>query len=225
MIEPRLDILPNAQQEVWPSLGRLGDAFVLYGGTGLALRLGHRTSADFDFFSPEPLDDERLFGLPLLDNAETLQRSPDTLTVSVPTQTGDRVKVSFFGSVDVGRVGRPDQTEDGVVWVASLADLFASKLKVLLQRVSARDYADIAAILTTGIPLADGLGAARTLFGREFPPIEAVKALGYFGEGDAVNVAETTRAVLRRHTGAWDGSVSRIAKASDSLRSDAATHP
>lgn len=223
MIEPRLDILPDAQKEIWPSLVEVGDSFVLYGGTALALRLGHRTSVDFDFFSHEPLDGERLFGLPLLDDAEILQRSPDTLTVSLPTQAGDRVKLSFFGGIDLGRVGRPDQTEDGVAWVASLSDLLAMKLAVLIQRVSARDYVDIAAILKTGISLADGLGAAAALYGREFPPMEAVKALGYFGEGDAANVDDATRDVLRRHTGSWDGSVSRIAKASESLRSDAAT--
>lgn len=217
MIEPRLDILPDAQKEIWPSLAEIGDAFVLYGGTGLALRLGHRTSLDFDFFSHHLLDNERLFGLQLLDNAETLQRSEDTLTVSIPTHAGDRVKLSFFGGIDVGRVGRPDQTEDGVVWVASLRDLLAMKLAVLVQRISARDYVDIAAILVAGVPLADGLGAATALYGRVFPPLDAVKALGYFDEGDAMNVDETTRDVLRRHTGSWNGSVSRIAKLSDSL--------
>lgn len=220
MIEPRLDVLLSAQREIWPLVGQVGDAFVLYGGTGLALRLGHRASVDFGFFSPEPLRGDRLFGLSLLDDAETLQRSPDTLTVSVPTRTGDRVKLSFFGEIDVGRVGRPDRTEDGVVWVASLHDLFATKLKVLLQRISARDYADIAAILETGVPLAEGLGAAVTLFGREFPPMEAVKALGYFDEGDAANVEEKTRDVLRRHIESWHGSVPRIAKASDRLTGD-----
>jgi len=34
--------------------------FVLYGGTGLALQLGHRTSEDFDFFSSSGFDPERL---------------------------------------------------------------------------------------------------------------------------------------------------------------------
>ena len=217
MIEPRLDILPNAQKGIWPSLAEVRDAFVLYGGTGLALRLGHRASVDFDFFCHDPLDNDRLFGLRLLDNAETLQRSEDTLTVSVPTQAGDRVKLSFFGGIDLGRVGRPDQTEDGVAWVASLLDLLAMKLAVLVQRISARDYVDIAAILQTGVPLADGLGAAAALYGRKFPPLDAVKALGYFDEGDAANVDEATRDVLRHHTGSWDGSVPRIAKASENL--------
>jgi hypothetical protein len=30
--------------------------FVLYGGAAIALRLGHRQSVDFDFFSSRPLN-------------------------------------------------------------------------------------------------------------------------------------------------------------------------
>ncbi len=49
---PRLDIMPAGQRRLWPDLSRRCRAvFVLYGGTGLALRLGHRQSVDFhDFF-------------------------------------------------------------------------------------------------------------------------------------------------------------------------------
>jgi hypothetical protein len=51
-----MEILPPAQRLVWPDLAaahRLG--FVLYGGTAIALRLGHRSSVDFDFFTADPL--------------------------------------------------------------------------------------------------------------------------------------------------------------------------
>lgn len=51
MFHPKLEILPRAQKELWPKLAELPQHFVLYGGTGLALRLGHRVSIDFDFFS------------------------------------------------------------------------------------------------------------------------------------------------------------------------------
>ena len=85
-------------------------------------------------------------------------------------------------------MGDPERTDDGVLRVASLLDLFGTKLKVLLQRVAARDYLDLAAILRAGAPLEDGLGAATTLYGQQFPPTEAVKALAYFDEGDAANV-------------------------------------
>ena len=211
-LTPRLTVLPGPQRVLWPSLALLPDAFVLYGGTALALRLGHRTSADFDFFSAEPLDTERLFGLSLLHRAETLQAEPDTLTVSVSPGGADPVKLSFFGGIDTGRVGVPDRTDDDVVWVASMLDLLATKLKVLLQRVSARDYVDIAAILESGLGLADGLGAAVALYGRQFPPMDAVKALGYFSEGDAVNVEPSVRDTLIRHATAWDRTVSAMPK-------------
>ena len=39
---PTLDVLPEAQRALWPALGDLPDSLVLYGGTALALRLGHR---------------------------------------------------------------------------------------------------------------------------------------------------------------------------------------
>lgn len=209
---PRLSVLPRAQRALWPSLAQLEDTFVLYGGTALALRLGHRTSVDFDFFSAGPLDTDHLFELPLLHRAETLQAATDTLTVSVtPGGTGP-VKLSFFGGIDTGRIGIPDRTDDDVVWIASMLDLLATKLKVLLQRVSARDYLDIAAILESGFCLADGLGAAVALYGRQFPPMDAVKALGYFSEGDAVNVEPSVRDLLIRHTTAWDRTVSAMSK-------------
>src|SRR5579871_5278515 len=61
MFDPRLDVLPAAQREIWPQLRpALALSFVLYGGTGVALRLGHRQSVDFDFFRAEPLDKDEI---------------------------------------------------------------------------------------------------------------------------------------------------------------------
>ncbi len=216
--KPILDILPREQRKLWPALSAIPDCFVLYGGTALALRLGHRSSVDFDFFSSETVDFDGLFRIPFLAQAEVLQREPDTLTVSVmPPGTRNPVKVSFFGGVGTGRVGNPEPTEDGVLRVASLLDLFGTKLKVLLQRVAARDYLDLAAILRTGVPLEEGLGAAATLYGRQFPPVDAVKALAYFEEGEAADVDAATQVFLSRKVAAWDFTVARIGKAVDSL--------
>jgi hypothetical protein len=56
-----MEILPIAQQAVWSSLASVRKAgFVLYGDTAIALRLGHRQSVDFDFFSDQTLDKWRL---------------------------------------------------------------------------------------------------------------------------------------------------------------------
>ena len=54
--EPRLDILPESQLRLWPELDAVPSDFVLYGGTGLALQIGHRFSEDFDFFSSTGFD-------------------------------------------------------------------------------------------------------------------------------------------------------------------------
>lgn len=51
-LQSHLEILPKEQRALWKELKPLqGMGFVLYGGTAIALRLGHRVSIDFDFFS------------------------------------------------------------------------------------------------------------------------------------------------------------------------------
>jgi hypothetical protein len=54
--DPRIDILPPAQQEIWSQLAPAPKlSFVLYGETAVALHLGHRISIDFDFFKADSL--------------------------------------------------------------------------------------------------------------------------------------------------------------------------
>ena len=53
---PRLDILPNPQRRLWDELAAVPVEFALYGGTAIALHLGHRHSVDFDFFGNRPFD-------------------------------------------------------------------------------------------------------------------------------------------------------------------------
>lgn len=95
-----------------------------------------------------------------------------------------------------GRVGVPQTTEDGNVQVAALDDLMARKLKVILQRIKAKDYRDIAAMLSAGASLARGLGAAREIYGQSFQPSESVKAMTYFEGGDLHLLTRTERQVL-----------------------------
>jgi hypothetical protein len=197
---PRMDILSASQRHLWQQLRpvpKLG--WVLYGGTAIALRLGHRTSVDFDFFSERPLQrDSLLAHLGFLDRATTLQDAPDTWSVSVAGDHGDAVpvKVSFFGGLGFGRVGTPQRTADGVLQVASSSDLLATKLKVLLQRVEGKDYRDIAALLSAGADLAAGLASAREMYGQTFQPSESLKALVYFQGGDLHTLTTAERTTL-----------------------------
>lgn len=193
---PRLELLPAPQRALWTELAQLPPSFVLYGGTALALRLGHRVSVDFDFFSHDPFDHDVLGrSVPFLAGAATLQEGPSTRTVLVRRADGD-VKISLFGGVAFGRVGDPEPTSDGIVRVASLLDLAGTKIKALLQRVEAKDYRDMAAILVAGVSLDQVLGGARALFGASFNPLVARKALAYFHGGDLDTLDPATRSLL-----------------------------
>lgn len=200
-LDPRLDVLPAAQQEIWDQLRPApGLSLVLYGGTAAALHLGHRQSVDFDFFCAQPLDKRRIReAFAFCDRAVVIQDNPDTLVVLAPMPS-DSVKVSFFGAIGFGRVNDPLRTRDGVLLVASREDLLATKLKATLDRAEARDYRDIAALLRAGASLPHGLGAFRSMFKSE--PAEVLRALGYFADGDLNTLSAAEREIL---TSARDG--------------------
>jgi len=196
-----MDALPSAQQRLWPQLRSASDlGFTLYGGTAIALRLGHRDSVDFDFFSEKPLDRETIkAAFPFVARSTTIQDQGNTWVVLVPDGDSekDHVKISFFGTIAFGRVGEPDFTDDGVLQVASFDDLMATKVKVVLQRAEAKDYRDVAAMVKAGVSLSRGLASARLLFGPNFQPSESLKALVYFNDGDlkTLTIAEKTALV------------------------------
>lgn len=201
-LTPRLDVLPPPQRRLWPDLRAApGLGYVLYGGTAIALRLGHRASIDFDFFSDRSLDRATLLaGLPFLGQATVVQDAQDAWSALVDRDLDESwptpVMVSFLGGLDIGRVGTPDWTDDGVLQIASVNDLLATKLKVLLQRAEVKDYLDILALLRAGADLASGLAGARALYGSTFQPSESLKALTFFGDGDLDLLAEEDRADL-----------------------------
>lgn len=200
-LSPNFARLPPAQRQLWPELRpsvELG--FVLYGGTAISLHLGHRRSVDFDFFRGRALaQDEIRAAFAFMRRATTLQESKDTLVVMVPgsaREGRDRVKVSFFGGMSFGRVGDPLLGDDGVMRIASLDDLMAHKLKVILQRSEAKDYRDIAAMIRAGVEAARGLAAARLFFGKAFQPAASLKALTYFRDGDLDKLSDADRRTL-----------------------------
>ncbi|MHB8350780.1 MAG: nucleotidyl transferase AbiEii/AbiGii toxin family protein [Vulcanimicrobiaceae bacterium] len=192
-----MEVLPAAQRTLWPTLAaarRCG--FVLYGGTALSLRLGHRVSEDFDFFSSAKINRSRLYALmPFLSNSTIAQDEPRTLTVLAPSE-GDAVKVSFFGEIKFGCVEEPQLTDDHVCEIASEIDLLGTKLKVLLERIETKDYRDIAALLRHGVALEKGLGAARALYGKAFAPTAALKALTYFDSPELSPLEQQDREYL-----------------------------
>ena len=194
LLSPRVDILRAAQRHLWSEFRTsLPAAFVLYGGTALALRTGSRESEDFDFFTNEPVDAHTLpTTLPFLRGGELMQAAPATATFLV--DRGGPVKVSFFGALTLGRVGEVSVCDDTGVRVASLLDLAAQKVRVVQVRAEWRDYLDLATLMAHGISLPVALGAAQALY-PDFAPLVSLKALSYFDDG---NLAELPADVKSR---------------------------
>jgi hypothetical protein len=198
--KPRLDALPSPQRKLWGELTDIPSGFVLYGGTALALRLGHRISEDFDFFSNhEVLPDQLEREIPFLAGAPRLQSSPHTL-VSLVDRDGP-VKVSFFGGLSLRRVRNPDLSEDNGLLIASLLDLAATKVKVVQDRAEAKDYIDLSRLLEEGIDLADALGAAQSVYGESFSPLISLKALSFFNDGNLRKLDQSVRSRLSQAVG------------------------
>jgi hypothetical protein len=196
---PRLDILPASQRRLWPELAQVPRQFVLYGGTGLALRLGHRQSVDFDFFMSGSFLPEDLLALPFLKGAEVIRGRKDLLSVFV--NRGGPVKLEFIGGLPNGRVGEPELTDDGVAYVATLHDIAGNKMGAIWNRSEAKDMLDVHALLNHGMPLAEMLAAARAIYGEQFNPMISIRNFGSFADGDLPNVPVEVRSVLSRAAG------------------------
>jgi Nucleotidyl transferase AbiEii toxin, Type IV TA system len=190
---PRLDILPPPQRRLWEELSAVPAEFVLYGGTAIALHLGHRESVDFDFFSNQPLDPAYLVpAIPFLAGAIVTQREPNTFSCTV--DRNGLVKLSFFGVPGIPRLLPPSIAPDNGLQVASLLDLAAAKARVVQVRAEAKDYIDIDALLTDGrtsLPIA--LAAAQAIYGAEFNPQNTLKALSYFGDGNLDRLSQSLK--------------------------------
>ena len=155
------DVLPEDVLAVWPKLAAAVKDVrgALFGGTALATHLRHRQSFDLDYMTYELFDGEEIHGRLAADaSVDASVASAGQFRASV-----DGVVVEVFAaphpSDDPGRVAQiaaPAVVAD--LAVASLADLLASKLDVILWRPKLRDHIDIVAIDQSGLlSIEDGL--------------------------------------------------------------------
>ncbi len=189
------DILPLPQRELWGDLGNVPFDFVLYGGTALALRRGHRQSVDFDFFSSVAFaPGDLLASLSWLGRVEIVDSKNNTLTVLTPSE----VKLSFFGGMNLQVVAEPSLAPDNGLVVASVFDLAGTKAKALLDRSEWKDYLDIDELLGSDLTLPDMIGCATTIFEPSFvfPAALFLKCLVSFEDGTAPDVPAEVRARL-----------------------------
>lgn len=191
-MQPDLSILPLPQLLLFPELVNTPSHFVLCGGTAIALRLGHRVSVDFDFFSKQPIDPDLLYReIPYLRDSEIIDKREDTLTCLVNRQGW--VKLSFFGGLPFDYIEAPEMIDEINVKIASLIDLSGMKVAVVQKRAALRDYVDIDAMMTEGIALEAMLAAGQLLYGMAFNATITLKALTYYIDGDLTEVSSEAR--------------------------------
>ena len=212
-----LDILPKAQRQLWRELDQVPKEFTLYGGTAIALQLGHRQSVDFDFFGNLPFDPTKLqSAVPFLAGAQIRQREKNTLTAIL--QRESQVAVSFFGVPNLPRLMAPIVSDDNGLKIASLLDLAGTKASVVQLRAEAKDYLDLDMLVTKGgISLPSALAAGQALYGTSFNPQITLKALSYFEDGDLRTLPEESKSRLA--TAARFVDLDRLPTLNDLIRS------
>ena len=138
------EILDEPRIAILQPLTELKDKFYLAGGTGLALQLGHRDSADFDFFSEDEFDTATLFQklekILMGRKIEKVQEEKNTLSIIVD----DDVKISFF--YYPYKMLNP-LIEEPNLKIASIEDIAVMKASAIVSRATLKDYVDLYFIL------------------------------------------------------------------------------
>jgi len=173
------DILDKKRKEILPLFNKFKKDFYLAGGTALALQLGHRDSADFDFFSQKKINTLNLFeDLRRIFKGHKIikiQEEKNTLTVIID----ENIKVSFF-TYPYFLLYKTINEKN--LKLASVRDIGCMKLSAVVNRATNKDYIDLYFILHE-IPLAELLILAKL----KFPELDKnliLKSLTYFKDLD-----------------------------------------
>lgn len=196
LIAPKIEILPEPQKVIWKQLIQIPKEFVLYGGTALALYLGHRESVDFDFFTFQSFDVDKILNkVPLLKNARVIQKEENTLTCILDMNTP--VQISFFGLPQLKATFEPLNIKENNIKIASLLDISGMKVSVVQKRAEYKDYFDIYSMIDKlGLKLSMMLSMGVQIYGSQFNPQISLKALSFFEDGDLIRLKEGEKKLL-----------------------------
>lgn len=155
--------LPAGTARTWEAVAPLvPPSGYLVGGTALAVHLRHRVSRDLDIFLSRRED------LAALQRAlaEVGRLHVSYLDASTLNATLDSTRLQFLEAADQREVA--PTTLVGGLRVASVEDLAAMKLKVIVDRGEMRDYFDLMVLDSSGaVPVEEGVAH---FFARYDPP-------------------------------------------------------
>ncbi len=172
------EVLTEEQSECLPLVKSFSKNFGLVGGTAIALHIGHRHSIDFDLFTAQDFDNQRIrrqiskFGK--IEKTFINKRGEYTILVK-------EVKITFF-QYDF----KIDYTKNfnGVIKLPDLLTLAAMKSYALGMRAKWKDYVDIYFIIKNYFPVSRIIKRARKIFKNEFNEKLFRSQLSYFKDID-----------------------------------------
>lgn len=202
-------VLPAGTSEAWVRLAPMvPETFYLAGGTALATHLRHRVSGDLDFFAEEPFDAER-YARALTDRFDDF----------VATRIDDGTVNGMLGSTKLQFLDASTQTnvvEPTVlagVRVASVEDILAMKLKVIMDRGELRDYFDLMCIeQQTDLDAVVGIRLYLDRYSPDVPDqhvFQIVKSIGFLDDVEEDPGLPMPKNQIRRY---WAGRQPKIAR-------------
>ena len=168
------EILVKEQMELLLLIEEFAHDFVLVGGTAIALHVGHRQSVDFDLFSHEELDSQKI-KRKILRNSKI-----DRTYVSNDreyTMIVHNVKITFFNFPY--KIKAPVRL-NRVIRLPDLLTLGAMKAFALGFRSKWKDYVDLYFIIKNYHSIDEISGRADEMFKGEFNGRIFREALSYF---------------------------------------------
>jgi hypothetical protein len=176
------EVLTPRTAGVFECLGHQPDLrlFYLAGGTGAALQLGHRLSADLDLFSERPWSWERLSASLSACGRVDVDRQEDGTFVG----TVDGVRVSLF-RYPYALLEEPVSSRFGIP-VAGLIDIGCMKLVAVSQRGSRKDFVDLYELGRAGFGVREILAALPAKMPAvALNPVHVLRSLAYFEDAEA----------------------------------------
>lgn len=153
-----LNILSKEQEELLPILKQFNKKFILVGGTGIALQIGHRKSIDFDLFCTVPINKSAIKRsiAEIEFNKQLIFEDGDSIHYLI-----NNVKFTFLyypfninGSIKV----------DNYIQIPDLLTLASMKFYAMGRRAKWKDYVDIYFLLKNNFTIPQVSQKAIALF-------------------------------------------------------------
>ena len=139
----RTDFMDTPMRALWQGMTAMPGDLRLYGGTALALYLGHRESTDFNFATPmSVVDFDLAASIPWLKGAR-LNGGPGMVDATLDLSRPIRVTLMETGVMIPNPQCTPILAPNGVQ-IAHPSDLIRAKIEACLTRGAPRDFVDIA---------------------------------------------------------------------------------